>query len=185
MVDTAHQPSRRTVVKAGLWAAPAVAVVNLTAMSAAHASAPASHCTTTTYTSHAFVVYLINGVYYAFKFEGSGPAGTKLPVGGINPNFDGKWLATQSPYKGETVIGAPGVGTGTQQSVWNDLLGAIVAKTYSNASGDGVAFLGPVANLAGVFAKDGSYGGDKNTYPYQVQPVPADETGQFLISKCA
>ena len=44
MVDLASHPSRRTVVKAGLWAAPALAVVNLSLMSAAHASVSTPPC---------------------------------------------------------------------------------------------------------------------------------------------
>ena len=201
MVDTVRHPTRRTVVKAGLWTAPAVAVVNLTSMSAAHASAPTSNCTTTTYTSHAFVVYFVNGIYYAFKFEAGNtppPSGTALDVTGINKEFDGAWLSLVAPYAGHKVISASGVGLDAEQTEWNLLRGAIVANTYLDATGVGVAFLGlnseyngPAARLDGVFAKDGSYGGTglagnkSPVYPYQVQPVPENISGQYLISKCA
>ena len=177
MVDLASHPSRRTVVKAGLWAAPALAVVNLSLMSAAHASVSTPPCITT-YPSHAFAVFLVGGTYYSIKF-GDGTA-TKPVPGDDGNTFDQAFLAGTSPYAGMTVIEKGNEGSLAQKAVYASLLAGLKVATFSYASGVGYTITAAPAGLVGVYAYDGSF----TDNVYRVHTV--ELTGsQFLITKCA
>lgn len=176
MVDTARYPSRRTIVKAGLWAAPAIAVVNVTSLSAQAASAP-KPCVTT-YPSHAFVVFLIGGVYYSVKF-GDGTSSTPVP-GDDGNTFDQAFLNITSPYHGKTVITKGNQGTAQQQLVYANLLTSLTVATFSNSGGVGYTITSAPSTLVAVYAFDGSFMDNI----YKIHPV-ALTGSQFLITKCA
>ena len=175
MVDLASHPSRRTVVKAGLWAAPAFAVVNLTAMSAAHASAPPP-CITT-YPSHAFVVFLVDGTYYSFKF-GDGTATAPLP-GDDGNTWDQAFLAHTSPYAGKVVIEKDNQCNPAQAIVRTNLLSQLEVATFTNSSGVGYTITSAPSGLVGVYAYDGSF----TDNPHGVHTFQLTGS-QFLITKC-
>jgi len=178
MVDTARHPSRRTVVKAGLWAAPAVAVVNLTSMSAAHASAPTSDCRTT-YPSHAFVVFLIDGIYYSVKF---GENGFLTPPGDDGNSHDQAFL--DSTYAGKTVIAkANKATTPAQEAVYASLVAGLKVATFSNANGVGYTITSAPSGLVAVYAYDG-YFLNTESLPFGVKQFQLTGS-QFLISKCS
>ena len=173
MADTARHPSRRTVVKAGLWAAPAVAVVNLTSMSAAHASG----CLTT-YVSHGFAVFLVEtaGVptYYSFKF-GDVETGETSPGDDGNPS-DQDYLANKYPTA--TIIYKDNEASGAQVAVRASLLASLKTSLYSDASGVGYQITAAAPSLAGVYAFDGSFKDNK----YKIHPITSPD-GQFRLSK--
>ena len=183
MSASTSQHSRRTVLKAGLWTAPAIAVVHLSAGSAQAASGTTAP--QTTYPSHGFLVFLVNEdvggktvpVYYAFKF-GNGSAMTPV-VGEYNQAKDGAYLAKTSPYAGNTIIGKDNVGTADQMSTWDTLRKAINVATFSNSTGSGYVLTSAPAGLVGAYVFDGSIGGDK------IAPVQATSKGQFLFTKVA
>ena len=167
MVDLASHPSRRTVVKAGLWAAPAFAVVNLTAMSAAHASV-ATPPVGTEFISHAFAVFLVptitGGVsvptYYAFKF---GEDGNTTVDTSINANYDGVFLSTTAPYastglRPTLLITGPDQGTVGQQATYQLLFQSLKVGSYSDATGNWITLLTYATSLVGVYGKDGTFG---------------------------
>lgn len=173
--------SRRTVLKAGaiagtspLWIAPAMSIVGLTP---SLAQATSGHGCTTTYPSHAFLVFLVDGVYYAFKF-GDGTGGALTP-GDYNQEKDGVFLANTAPYKGHTIIGKDNQATGAQVTVRANLLKGIGTATFSNSNGVGYTLTKAPSSLVGVYAFDGSF--KDNVYN-----VHAFSTvnGQYFITKC-
>ena len=152
MVDTAHHPSRRTIVKAGLWAAPTIAVVNLTSMSAAHASV-ISACIP----SHGILVYAVpvsggSFAYYAFKFG----VGTAQPFADVeqNPNDLGSaFLTAYSPLIGSakdanTPASQPNEWSSLQTIItsglylYSDLNGQVVGYAYSAPTIPGATLVG-------------------------------------------
>ena len=177
MVDLASHPSRRTVVKAGLWAAPALAVVNLTAMSAAHASTVVTPPCTTTYTSHAFVVFLVDGVYYSIKF---GEDGHFTAPGDDGNSFDQAFLRATLPPN-STIIFKGKDGNAAQQNIYAGLLAALMVTTFSNTSGEGYIITSAPSSIDSVYAYDGSFKTPTNIYG--VHPIQLTG-GQILISKC-
>ena len=177
MVDLASHPSRRTVVKAGLWAAPAFAVVNLTAMSAAHASAPPP-CNNTTYPSHVFVVFLIDGTYYSIKFGDNG----SLVPGDDGNAFDQAFLAHTAPYFGHTVIEKSNQGTDVQKAVYAGLVAGLAVATFSNTSGVGFTITAAPTGLYAVYAYDGDFKNYEGL-PYGVKQFSLTGS-QFFITKC-
>ena len=174
--------SRRTVLKAGaiagtspLWIAPAMSIVGLTP---SLAQATSGHGCTTTYPSHAFLVFLVDGVYYAFKF-GDGNGGALTP-GDYNQSKDGVFLANTAPYMGHTIIGQSNVGTAAQQAEWASLLGGITTAVTSTGNGVAYTFTSAPDSLVGVYAYDGSF----KDSPYLVHAI-APVNGRYLITKCA
>lgn len=168
MVDTALHPSRRTIVKAGLWAAPALAVVNLTSMSAAQASI--SGCTTT-YPSHGILVYTAtktgSDTYYVFKF---GDGTSTPPTAG--PDQDPNDIAyLQGRYPTKTLIGS-----GKAGSVWATIQSTITVALYANGADTGYIWTGPLTGFVAAYVFDGSTG---------YLPVQPNTDGQYLFTKCA
>ena len=169
MVDTARYPSRRTIVKAGLWAAPAVAVVNLTSMSAAHASA----CARTIYPSHGILVYTDPSTgpntYYVFKF---GDTSTSPPtaVAGFEQN-PGDIVFLQLEYPNKTLIL-----NDKASPTWTALQRTIMVALYASGANTGFVFTGPTTNLVAAFVFSGNTG---------YLPVLGNGSGQFIFTKCA
>ena len=173
--------SRRTVLKAGaiagtspLWIAPAMSIVGITP---SLAQATSGHGCTTTYPSHAFLVFLIDGDYYVFKF-GDGNGGELTP-GDFNQSQDGVFLANTAPYKGHTIIGKDNQAIGGQITVRANLLKAIGTATFSNSNGVGYTLTKAPSFLVGVYAFDGSF--KDNVYNVHAF-VPVN--GQYAITKC-
>ena len=174
--------SRRTVLKAGaiagtspLWIAPAMSIVGLTP---SLAQATSGHGCTTTYPSHAFLVFLVDGVYYAFKFGDS--YGGALTPAGYNQSKDGVFLANTAPYKNHTIIGKSNVGTPAQQAKWASLLKGIETAKFSNTNGVGYTLTKAPSSLVGVYAYDGSFKRDNVYGVHAFSPV----NGQYFITKC-
>lgn len=173
--------SRRTVLKAGaiagtspLWIAPAMSIVGLTP---SLAQATSGHGCNTTYPSHAFLVFHVDGVYYAFKF-GDGNGGALTP-GDYNQSKDGVFLANTPPYKGHTIIGKNNQATGVQVTVRANLLKGIETAKFSNSSGVGYTLTKAPSSLVGVYAFDGSF----KDNVYGVHAFSA-VNGQYFITKC-
>ena len=171
MVDTARHPSRRTILKAGLWAAPAVAVVNLTSVSAAHASV-----TSLCYPSHGILVYSITTAgtqaYYAFKF-GTGT--------GAAPFVDVEQNGNDVPFLNGiygTFIGSSSRGTAAQQAVWSSLKTIIDVRLYSSGPVVGYAFYGPLTYLGGTLVAAYTYNGHQYTL------VTSSGSGPFIFTSC-
>ena len=185
--DNSLAPSRRNVLKAGLWVAPAVVVVNMTAVSAAHASGtqPPPPCITT-YPSFGFVVFEATGVrhgdkiFYAFKF-GDGTS-TQPVVEGIGMSKAFEYLSNTSPYNNPnaTVIGNPGEGTAAQQAEWTRLLGLLTVVSYTDSTGSGYKITAADSSLVAVFVHDGTFSDNA----YMVHPVASTSDG-YRLTKCA
>ena len=196
MVDLASHPSRRTVVKAGLWAAPAFAVVNLTAMSAAHASAPPP-CITT-YPSHGFLIFsstkLGDNAYYYFKF-GNGSS-TSPTVSADSNSLDLAALSLIYPLT--TIVTGAGDGTTAQQTTWTILKGAIGLDVFSSGANAGYVYTGlttpvgssPAGVLVAAYTFDGSTvrSGPKVSPSIdadgRITPATSAEGGQIRFTKC-
>ena len=180
--------TRRTVLKASvlagtspLWIPPALSVVGLTPSMAQAAS---HNGCTTTYPSHAFIVFLVPTgptkvpTYYAFKF-GDGAGGALIP-GSINGPKDGTFLAATPQYKGKRVVGRRSQASGAEIQIRADLLKGITAATFKNANGSGYTLTKAPSSLVGVYAFDGSF--KDNIYGvHTFAPV----NGQYFITKCA
>ena len=174
--------SRRTVLKAGaiagtspLWIAPAMSIVGLTP---SLAQATSGHGCTTTYPSHAFLVFLVDGVYYAFKF-GDGNGGALTP-GDYDQSKDGVFLQNTAPYNGEPIVGKSNIGTAAQKAKWASLRGTITTAVTSTGNGVAYTITSAPSSLVGVYAYDGSF----KDSPYRVHSI-APLNGRYLITKCA
>ena len=183
--------SRRTVLKAGaiagtspLWIAPAMSIVGLTP---SLAQATSGHGCTDGYPSHGFVVFVVQGVYYAYKF-GDGTPATPVVVGDQNAN-DRAFLAQAFP--GAKVIGNfTEATTAAQRSTFSSLLSQLndgSVATYSNAQSSGYTITAlPTSpagvRLAGAYAFDGSFqnGHQHASKIKNVTPVK----GAYLFTTC-
>ena len=180
--------SRRTVLKAGaiagtspLWIVPAMSIVGLTP---SLAQATSGHGCADGYPSHGFVVFLVQGVYYAYKF-GDGTLATPVVVGDQNAN-DIEFL--KQAFPGATVIGnGTDAKTIAQRSTFISLLSQLKVATYSNAQSSGYTITAlptsPLGvQLASTYAFDGSFQ-NGNQHASKIKTV-TPINGAYLFTTC-
>ena len=180
--------SRRTVLKAGviagtspLWIAPAMSIVGLSPSLAQASSGPAC---ANGYPSHGFVVLVVQGDYYAYKF-GEGSPATPVVVGDQNTN-DRAFL--KQAFPGATVIGnSTDAEIIAQRSTFTSLLSQLKVATYSNAQSSGYTITALPTRPSGVqlaeaYAFDDSFqNGSQQLFRIRaITPV----NGAYLFTTC-